>query len=88
MLADDPPKDISILDAVMEGRAMRKDEDDYEDVPTAAAREVEEELSDAELLGESTLAKMEAAAEEEVVAEVVEETEEEESDSDEETSEE
>lgn len=54
-----------IADAVMEGRAMRKDEDDYEDVPVTEAREADEELSDAELLGESTLAKMEAAAEDE-----------------------
>jgi small subunit ribosomal protein S2 len=60
-----------IADAVLEGKAMRKDED-LEELPAAPIAEGDEELSDAELLGESTLAKMEAAAE----ATVEEETEE------------
>jgi len=51
-----------IADAVLEGKAMRK-EDDLEELPSAPISEGDEELSDAELLGESTLAKMEAAAE-------------------------
>jgi small subunit ribosomal protein S2 len=53
-----------IADAVMEGRAMRK-EDDLDDLPPAPMPEADEELSDDELLGASTLAKMEAAAESE-----------------------
>jgi small subunit ribosomal protein S2 len=57
-----------IADAVMEGKAMRKDEDEVDEAPEARAAEVEVELSDDELLGESTLAKMEAAAEEEAEA--------------------
>jgi len=51
-----------IADAVLEGKAMRK-EDDLEELPSPPISEGDEELSDAELLGESTLAKMEAAAE-------------------------
>lgn len=51
-----------IADAVEEGKAMRKDEDDDEMVVTTPISEVEQELSDEELLGESTLAKMEAEA--------------------------
>ena len=51
-----------IADAVLEGKAMRKEED-LEELPSAPMTEGDEELSDAELLGESTLAKMEAAAE-------------------------
>ena len=56
-----------IADAVLEGKAMRKDEDIDEEalVETPRRAEVDEELSDEELLGASTLAKMEAAAEEE-----------------------
>jgi small subunit ribosomal protein S2 len=61
-----------IADAVMEGKAMRK-EDDMDELPSTPMPEGEEELSDDELLGASTLAKMEAAAESEVV-EIVEET--------------
>ena len=53
-----------IADAVMEGRAMRK-EDDLDELPSAPMPEGDEELSDTELLGASTLAKMEAAAESE-----------------------
>ncbi len=51
-----------IADAVEEGRAMRKDED-VEDVQPRRRAVREEELSDEDLLGASTLAKMEAAAE-------------------------
>ena len=53
-----------ISDAVMEGRAMRK-EDDTDDLPSLPMPEGDEELSDDELLGASTLAKMEAAADSE-----------------------
>ena len=51
-----------IADAVEEGKAMRKDDDGDEIVVTAPVKEVEQELSDEDLLGESTLAKMEAEA--------------------------
>ncbi len=51
-----------IADAVEEGKAMRKDDDGDEIVVTAPAERVEQELSDEELLGASTLAKMEAEA--------------------------
>ena len=51
-----------IADAVEEGRAMRKDDDSEEIVVTAPVKEMEQELSDEDLLGESTLAKMEAEA--------------------------
>jgi len=47
-------------DAVLEGKAMRKDEEEEVPVPVQSA---DEELSDDDLLGASTLAKMEAAAE-------------------------
>jgi len=58
-----------IADAVLEGKAMRKDEEE-EAAPAKAAAEVEEvELSDDDLLGEATLRKMEEAAEEEAAAE-------------------
>lgn len=50
-----------IADAVVEGRGMRKEED-IEDVPVPV-EVLAEELSDAELLGEATLAHMEAQAE-------------------------
>lgn len=59
-----------IADAVMEGKGMRKDEDELEAIPAARMPEAEEELSDEELLGESTRAKIEAAAEEEAEASV------------------
>jgi len=57
-----------IADAVLEGKAMRKDEDIEDEMMAAEAprqAESDEELSDEELLGASTLAKLEAAAEEE-----------------------
>lgn len=65
-------------DAVMEGKAMRKDEEEEIPVPVEST---DEELSDDDLLGASTLAKMEAAAEtedkeDESVEAEVEETEE------------
>lgn len=60
-----------IADAVEEGRAMRKDED-VEDVQPRRRAVREEELSDEDLLGASTLAKMEAAAETEEETEVAE----------------
>ncbi len=49
-----------IADAVLEGKAMRKDEE--EEYPEAAGVSYEEtaEMSDEELLGEATLAKLEA----------------------------
>lgn len=50
-----------IADAVVEGKGMRKEED-LDVVPTPVEA-VEEELTDAELLGEATLAHMEAQAE-------------------------
>ncbi|HSG41665.1 MAG TPA: 30S ribosomal protein S2 [Anaerolineales bacterium] len=69
-----------IADAVLEGKAMRKEEEDVEDVSSAAttqegerkparAMKMEEEVADEELLGEATLAKMNAAAEAEAEAE-------------------
>ena len=75
-----------IADAVLEGKAMRKDVDEEAhdasaaNVPVKAdnqfsAIEKEEELDDADLLGKSTLAKMSASTEEEEVK--VEETKEE-----------
>jgi small subunit ribosomal protein S2 len=53
-----------IADAALEGRSMRKDEEE-EPMPAAPvpAQIDDEELTDADLLGEATLAKMEAAAE-------------------------
>jgi len=59
-----------IADAVLEGQAMRKEEEEaVVEVPVAAETEVEE-LSDDQLLGESTLAKMQAETTEgEAVAE-------------------
>jgi small subunit ribosomal protein S2 len=62
-----------IADAVLEGKAMRKEED-IEEAPVKAAAEVEEvELSDDDLLGEATLRKMEEAAEEAAAEEAAEE---------------
>lgn len=68
-----------IADAVLEGKAMRKEED-VEEVAAvtpveegerkpARAMKVEEEVADEELLGEATIAKMNAAAEAEAKAE-------------------
>jgi len=70
-----------IADAVLEGRALRKEEE-VEAVPEAVSAALEEpELSDEELLGESTLAKLTgrttyiAAEDEEIEFEVEEEEE-------------
>lgn len=50
-----------IADAVLEGKAMRKDEvEEYPEAPSVAYEETAE-MSDEELLGAATLAKMEAA---------------------------
>lgn len=66
-----------IADAVMEGQAMRKDEEEYPQEADVAYQETDK-LSDEELLGESTLAKLEAQqAEEEQEAAAEEEAEEE-----------
>jgi small subunit ribosomal protein S2 len=65
-----------VADAVLEGKAMRKEEDEEKPVAEAQPRadksarripkvvEVDEELEDDALLGESTLAKLSAAREE------------------------
>jgi small subunit ribosomal protein S2 len=67
-----------VADAVLEGKAMRKEEDEEKSVaeaqpkPDKSARripkvvDVDEELEDNALLGEATLAKMSAAREENV----------------------
>jgi small subunit ribosomal protein S2 len=68
-----------IADAVLEGKAMRKDDDMGEEesvsissgevAPRRFARmDNEEELKDEDLLGDATLAKLSASAEDEVVA--------------------
>ena len=72
-----------IADAVLEGKAMRKEEDVEEAASVtpaeagerkpARAMKVEEEVADEELLGEATLAKMSAAAEAEAEAAASEE---------------
>jgi len=72
-----------VADAILEGKAMRKEEEG-EEKPVEDARlrqeksarrapkvvEVDDELEDKALLGEATLAKMSAAREEPVAAEV------------------
>ncbi len=63
-----------IANAVVEGRAMRKEED-VEVLPVPEVIEVEE-LTDTELLGDATLAYMEAQAEVEAAAKEKEEEEE------------
>ncbi|MBU0510634.1 MAG: 30S ribosomal protein S2 [Chloroflexi bacterium] len=59
-----------IADAVLEGHAMRKD-DEEDEFPAAAemAFDIDSELSDEDLLGEATLAKLDAQRAEEVPAE-------------------
>jgi small subunit ribosomal protein S2 len=47
-----------IADAVLEGRAMRKEEEIELGAPAGAAAAVEPEMTDEELLGEATLAKL------------------------------
>ncbi len=68
----------NIADAVLEGQAMRKDEVEEQAKAQAVPVQSEdvEELSDAELLGDSTLAKMEAQAEADAPAVVEAEVEE------------
>jgi small subunit ribosomal protein S2 len=75
-----------IADAVLEGKAMRKDEDmgENENIASISSGEKsprkfarmdnEEELNDEELLGDATLAKLSVPAAEEETAEVVVET--------------
>ena len=84
---DDAIRAIKLLvgkmaDAVLEGKSMRKDDVADEGFETSAAREAaaaaprfsrDEELSDEELLGASTLAKLRPEEEEEVLEEIVEE---------------
>jgi len=67
-----------VADAVLEGKAMRKEEDDGEEGMSAGdvmsvrrpvrVVDLEEDADDEELLGEATLAKMNATREEEVPA--------------------
>jgi small subunit ribosomal protein S2 len=64
-----------IADAVMEGKAMRKEEAEEEFVPQGMTMEAEE-LSDEELLGEATLAKLASQTKEEEAEIEEEETEE------------
>ncbi|TAK13865.1 MAG: 30S ribosomal protein S2 [Anaerolineae bacterium] len=63
-----------IADAALEGRSMRKDEEEDTLMPASAPEPtvIEDEMSDADLLGAATLAKMEAAAESELVDELEE----------------
>jgi small subunit ribosomal protein S2 len=75
-----------IADAVLEGKAMRKDDDMGEDENVAfvssgektprkfAIMDNEEELDDKALLGDATLAKLSVSAAEEAAAQVAEET--------------
>jgi small subunit ribosomal protein S2 len=68
----------TIANAVIEGKAMRKEEEELEDSQRLMGLDLEEsELSDEELLGESTLAKISASqptivAEEETIVEEAE----------------
>ena len=72
-----------IADAVLEGKAMRKEDEDIDDVAAVSSSdseerkpvrvvEMEEEVDDTELLGEATLAKMNASREEEETQEAAE----------------
>jgi small subunit ribosomal protein S2 len=78
-----------VADAVLEGKAMRKDEEGAEEKPDAEAQaradksarripkvvDVDEEVEDKALLGEATLAKMSAAREDVPATPAVEKTE-------------
>lgn len=64
-----------IADAVLEGQAMRKDEEEERPPEADIDYQKTAELSDEELLGESTLAKLEAQKEEEEAEEVSKEEE-------------
>jgi small subunit ribosomal protein S2 len=82
---DDAIRAIKLLvakmaDAVLEGKAMRKEEEDIEEArpamdesksaeKAARAMEADDEVDDEELLGEATLAKLNASREEEEKAE-------------------
>ena len=57
-----------IADAVLEGKAMRKDMEEDVSTDTTAAFDVDAELSDEDLLGDATLAKLEAQRAEDVEA--------------------
>jgi small subunit ribosomal protein S2 len=50
----------TVADIVLEGKAMRKDEEEYEVAEGVPEEAVELELSDEELLGEATLAKLQS----------------------------
>jgi small subunit ribosomal protein S2 len=64
-----------IADAVLEGKAMRKEDEELEEAKRIEmpAAEEEVELSDEELLGEATLAKISASTQPEVDSEAIEE---------------
>lgn len=64
-----------IADAVLEGKAMRKEDEELEEAKRIEmpAEEEEVELSDEELLGEATLAKISASTQPEVDSEAIEE---------------
>jgi small subunit ribosomal protein S2 len=64
-----------IADAVLEGQAMRKDIDEEMPLESAAAFDIDSELTDADLLGDATLAKLEAQRTEEIEEVEAEETE-------------
>jgi small subunit ribosomal protein S2 len=67
----------TITDAVLEGQAMRKDIEEEMPTDSAAAFDIDSELTDEDLLGDATLAKLEAQREEETEDETpAEETEE------------
>ena len=70
-----------IADAVLEGQAMRKDFEEEMPVESAAAFDIDAELTDEDLLGDATLAKLEAQRVED--AEDVEDVEDAEEDSEE-----
>ena len=55
-----------IADAVLEGQAMRKDYEEEVPVESAAAFDIDAELTDEDLLGDATLAKLEAQRVEEI----------------------
>ena len=65
-----------IADAVLEGQAMRKDFEEEVPAESAAAFDIDSELTDADLLGDATLAKLEAQRIEEAVEDVIEDVDE------------
>jgi small subunit ribosomal protein S2 len=64
-----------MADAVLEGQAMRKDIEEERPTESAAAFDIDAELTDADLLGDATLAKLEAQRVETAVEDVTEEAE-------------